>query len=499
MTDRIDVVDTGSELLDRMLGGGLPARRATLVTGGPGTGKSTFGMQFLQEGLHHGESGLYISTEQTIPEIRQSFAGFDFDLEAADLTITTLHATPGQTIESDDALTLTHFEEDDDESPLGEFGIPFTLEYIQKHLRKFGPVDRVVFDSTSGLEALADERGRYRRLVLDLIRFFTDELEATTILTAEESKHTPAETDLLKFTTHGVIQLSYDHVDGDRHRSLEILKMRGLDHDHRRVEVQLQADGLRLGPARRSQPPVLKTHSHQPIGIPGLDALAGGGLITGAGVLFQHDGRTHMNAFLGQLLSHALSTDQQALLVPTIELRQSRLETLFRRYGADLDALLEAGRLTVIDLIGGWDSSLPSVTSQPPDVDGFLNAIEAGCNEDLIGIINANAVIHTYGAAAARETRYFTDANAVGETDMLVDVLNPAGVGDEIAAFYLDVAEQALRTWMSPDGLQYVELEKSPCGFVGTTSLVEYTTDPPYLRVQTPPQTRENPYSEPLE
>lgn len=100
MTDRIDVVDTGSEMLDRMLGGGLPARRATLVTGGPGAGKSTFGMQFLHAGVEAGETGLYVSTEQTIDEIRQSFAGFEFDLDDPGVNVTTLHATPGQTIES---------------------------------------------------------------------------------------------------------------------------------------------------------------------------------------------------------------------------------------------------------------------------------------------------------------------------------------------------------------------------------------------------------------
>jgi KaiC/GvpD/RAD55 family RecA-like ATPase len=38
-------------MLDGMLGGGVPEERSVLITGGPGTGKSTIGMQFLQEGL----------------------------------------------------------------------------------------------------------------------------------------------------------------------------------------------------------------------------------------------------------------------------------------------------------------------------------------------------------------------------------------------------------------------------------------------------------------
>ncbi|MFC7177314.1 hypothetical protein [Halosegnis marinus] len=62
--------------------------------------------------------------------------------------------------------------------------------------------------------------------------------------------------------------------------------------------------------------------------------------------------------------------------------------------------------------------------------------------------------------------------------------------------FYTNAAEQILRTWVTDAGLQYVSLRKSPCGFVGTTSLVEYTTEPPYLTVQEPPEERENPYAE---
>jgi predicted ATP-dependent serine protease len=39
-------VPTGSEVLDDMLDGGLPERRTVMITGGPGTGKTTFGISF---------------------------------------------------------------------------------------------------------------------------------------------------------------------------------------------------------------------------------------------------------------------------------------------------------------------------------------------------------------------------------------------------------------------------------------------------------------------
>lgn len=88
-------VSLGNSILDEMAGGGLPARRPVLVIGGPGTGKSTLGMQFLQTGLENGDNCLLISTEQTVAELRDSFEPFAFDFDHDNLTITTLHPAAG--------------------------------------------------------------------------------------------------------------------------------------------------------------------------------------------------------------------------------------------------------------------------------------------------------------------------------------------------------------------------------------------------------------------
>ncbi|MFW5912925.1 MAG: RAD55 family ATPase [Candidatus Hadarchaeota archaeon] len=41
-----------------MLDGGYPERQIILLSGNTGTGKTTFGIQFLLEGLEKGEPGL---------------------------------------------------------------------------------------------------------------------------------------------------------------------------------------------------------------------------------------------------------------------------------------------------------------------------------------------------------------------------------------------------------------------------------------------------------
>jgi KaiC/GvpD/RAD55 family RecA-like ATPase len=58
---------TGIGELDRILGGGLPEGTVTLAYGGPGVGKSLFGMQFLKAGLDKGEACAYHLLDRPYP------------------------------------------------------------------------------------------------------------------------------------------------------------------------------------------------------------------------------------------------------------------------------------------------------------------------------------------------------------------------------------------------------------------------------------------------
>jgi len=177
---------TGSEVLDDGLRGGFPAGRTVLVTGGPGTGKTTLAVQFLQAGLDAGERCLFVSTEQTPEELRDAFSSFAFDLEHDDLSIASIHATTGHTLEDDEAV-LTLQSLGGEESLGAGYSAPFEPAHVVEHLERLGPADRVVLDSVSGLSAMDEDRSRFRRTVLDLIRLFTDDFGATAMLTAEET------------------------------------------------------------------------------------------------------------------------------------------------------------------------------------------------------------------------------------------------------------------------------------------------------------------------
>jgi len=57
---------TGIDGFDSITRGGLPRGRPTLVVGGPGSGKTLFGMEFLYNGATmYDEPGVFISFEES--------------------------------------------------------------------------------------------------------------------------------------------------------------------------------------------------------------------------------------------------------------------------------------------------------------------------------------------------------------------------------------------------------------------------------------------------
>jgi circadian clock protein KaiC len=73
---------TGIQGLDEITGGGLPRGRPTLVSGGAGSGKTLFGLEFLVRGAtQFDEPGVFMSFEESIPDLTKNVASLGFDLD----------------------------------------------------------------------------------------------------------------------------------------------------------------------------------------------------------------------------------------------------------------------------------------------------------------------------------------------------------------------------------------------------------------------------------
>ncbi len=67
--------------LDEVLNGGVPKGRPTLLRGGPGCGKTILAAEFLCRGVLAGEAGVFISFEESAPELVANVSSLGFDLQ----------------------------------------------------------------------------------------------------------------------------------------------------------------------------------------------------------------------------------------------------------------------------------------------------------------------------------------------------------------------------------------------------------------------------------
>ncbi|AEH60105.1 putative circadian clock protein, KaiC [Methanosalsum zhilinae DSM 4017] len=73
-------ISTGVEGLDEILEGGIPKGFLVIVTGPPGTGKTTFCMQALIEGARNREKCIFFSFEERVEQLVQHFLRFGCDV-----------------------------------------------------------------------------------------------------------------------------------------------------------------------------------------------------------------------------------------------------------------------------------------------------------------------------------------------------------------------------------------------------------------------------------
>ncbi len=221
------LVLTGIDGLDEMLGGGVPRGHIITVMGSFGTGKTTFGMQFLMQGLINGEKAIFISLEEDPDSITANAASFGWDLKPylKEKKLAIVKLEP-----ADAKATVTRIR-----SELPEF------------IKKFNAT-RVVVDSISLLNMLfADDAERRARLFGLCQQLKTT--EATCVFTAEVKDDNPRSSrdGLVEYVSDGVIGLRFnERENGDVQLVIQIIKMRRLPHPRSIKPYSITDQGLEV-------------------------------------------------------------------------------------------------------------------------------------------------------------------------------------------------------------------------------------------------------------
>jgi circadian clock protein KaiC len=310
--------------LDDVLCGGLTAERVYLVEGEPGTGKTTLGLQFLLEGMAHGEKGLYITLSETADELDAVAESHGWVIDALSI----YEMVDDQVLDSHSQQSILHPAEIE----LGE-----TMQNVMQQVEMVQPA-RIVFDSLSEMRLLAQNPLRYRRQILAL-------KQATVLLLDDKSSQSDQH---LHSIAHGVISLEQIAQEfGRERRRVNVLKMRGIAFRGGYHDYSLERGGIHIFPRLVAlehisdvQPALRSTGSAE------LDALLGGGLISGTNALVVGPSGVGKTTVVARCMYAALERGEKAAFylfdegMMTFLGRNSQLGMEFRPY-------IESGQLVL--------------------------------------------------------------------------------------------------------------------------------------------------------
>jgi len=217
-------ITSGIYGLDKLIGGGFIPGRTILVAGSPGTGKSTFGLQFICEGTKLGEPGIVLSLEEDPREWRKDMLNFGYDLEKLENE---------DMIRVIDASLIKIGLESDEKYSLApqDFDLNHILTKVIKEARQIG-AKRILVDSLPALDILyGGDPVAVRADILKLNYIFKAN-NLTTMLISEipEGSKTYSHHGVEEYIVDAVVTLHYLSLGSQSGRTLVIRKMRGTAH-----------------------------------------------------------------------------------------------------------------------------------------------------------------------------------------------------------------------------------------------------------------------------
>lgn len=440
------LLSTGIPGLDNILGGGLTRNRIYLIEGEPGTGKTTTGLQFLVEGARRGESVVYITLAETEGELRGVGESHGWDMNGIHIQ----EVLPSENLLQPEAQYTVFYP--------SEVEMGTTMQLILAAIEERKPT-RVVIDSLSELQLLADTALRYRRQVLALKQFFAS--RSCTVMMLDD--RTAAGIDLqVRSIAHGVITLEQSVKEyGAERRRVRVVKYRGMAFRGGMHDYDIQYGGLRVYPRLvAADSRVMEKRAQLTSGLSALDALLGGGLEEGTSTLVSGPPGTGKSSLAAQFVAAAAQRGQRSAMFLFEEAANNLLNradglgmqlrgsydqglvTIQQIDPAELSpgefatavckAADEGAKVVVIDSINGYLNAMPDerfLTTHLHELLTYLGqrgvvTILVGIQQGMLGGTMTTTVDASYLADNVLMLRYFEHG---GEVKQAVSVFKKRG------------------------------------------------------------------------
>lgn len=317
---------------DLISNGGLPLGRTTLLSGTSGSAKTVFAANFLAAGiLRAGESGVFVTFEETPEDIRQNVYGLGWDVDAWEQSGLWMFVDASPQMGEPPIIT-------------GRYDLGSLLARIEYAVKKVG-ARRVVLDSLGGVFAQLGDDVIIRHELFRIARALK-QLGVTSIITAErnEEQGTISRYGVEEFVSDNVVILRNSLEDEVRRRTVELLKFRGTTHQKGEWPFTIvPGQGIVVIPLSALELKQKSSDARISSGNQEIDLMCGGGFFRDSIILLSGPTGTGKTLVTMQFLS----VGSRSLLFAFEESR----EQLFRNasgWGIDFARMESEGRLKVV-------------------------------------------------------------------------------------------------------------------------------------------------------
>lgn len=323
---------TGIRGLDEITGGGLPRGRATLVTGGPGCGKSVLALQTLVHGARERrEPGIFVAFEENAKRILANAASFGWDLPA-------LQRKKLFFIDAQPSLDVIN---------TGGADLQGLLASLDARAAQMG-AKRIVLDSLDVLLSWVGEGAAAQREVARINEWLLTR-DATVLMTARarsSGEELSGALEFLPFVADCVISLRHRDVEGISQRSVRIHKYRGSAFSENASPLIIGARGIQVAGLARSESSASASPERITTGVRDLDAMLAGGFYIGSSVLATGAPGTSKTTLGGAFVESVCARGERALFV---SFDSSRVEVVrnLASVNVRLGRFIRSGRLRI--------------------------------------------------------------------------------------------------------------------------------------------------------
>jgi circadian clock protein KaiC len=326
----IQKTPTGISGLDDITNGGLPQGRPTLVSGGPGSGKTLLGVSFLVNGAQQfAEPGVLMTFEENAQELAQDVRSLGYDLD---------------TLVAQKKLIVDYIHVDRSEiEETGEYDLEGLFVRLEHAIRQIG-AKRVMLDTIETLFGGLKDTGVLRAELRRLFRWLRDH-EITAVVTAERGDQMFTRQGLEEYITDAVISLDHRVHEQISTRRIRVVKYRGSTHGTNEYPFLINRDGITVLPVTSLLLEHEATNERVSTGLPDLDEMLGGkGYYRASTVLMSGTAGTGKTTLAAHFVDAACARGEKCLYFLFEESPQQMIRNM-RAAGIDLQRWHDKGLL----------------------------------------------------------------------------------------------------------------------------------------------------------